>query len=77
MARKGNLNPFERTILDVLRRAKRPFSIRQISDKGEMDWSTADKYTGKLRRRGLLACVKRGKKKMCEIKDERGSNLFP
>lgn len=63
--RSQGLNPFERTIIDVLERARRPLSVRQISQYGKMHWKTANKYIAKLEKRNKVICKKRGNKKMC------------
>ncbi len=63
--RSQGLNPFERTVIDVLERAKRPLSVRQVSQFGNMNWKTADKHIGELEKRKKISCKKRGNKKMC------------
>lgn len=63
--RNQGLNPFERTIIDVLERARRPLSIRQISKSGNMNWKTADKYVSKLEGVRGISCKRKGNKKMC------------
>ena len=70
--RKKNLglNPFERTIVNVLERARRPLSVRQISNFGRMNWKTADKYVGYLERSKKISCKRKGNKRMCMRKFE-------
>lgn len=59
------LNPFERTILDVLKRSKRSLSTREVAQFSGMSWSTANKYLNRLnRKRKTLKTKKEGNKRM-------------
>lgn len=58
------LNPFERTILDVLKRSKRNLSTREVAKFSGMSWSTANKYLNRLyRKRKTLKTKKEGNKR--------------
>ncbi len=65
------LNPFERTIVDVVDRARRPLSVNQISEFGEMNWKTADKYVETLEKRGTLTCDRTSNRTICDIKKKK------
>ena len=51
---KVDFKPYERTIFDVLYRAGRQLTTKQVSEKGRMNWSTASKYLNSLHGKGWL-----------------------
>jgi len=65
---KRRLNPYERTILDILRNARRPLSTREIAEYGGMSWLTAKRYLERLyRQRKTLHTKKKGKTRLWYI----------
>ena len=66
---KRGLNPYERTILDILKNARRPLSTREIAEYGGMSWLTAKNYLKKLyNKRKNLHTKKKGKIRLWYIK---------
>ena len=63
--RKDIPTPFERTIMEVLEGARHPLTIKQISEKGNMDWKTVKKYVDHLKDAKEIKCEFKGNKIMC------------
>ena len=67
--KKTVLNPYERTIIDVLRNARRPLSTSEVAEYSGMSWMTAKNYLERLyRRRKDIHTRKKGKSKIWYIK---------
>ena len=62
------LNVYERMILVVLDRAKRPLSQTQVSEKSGMSWKTTKDHMKELVKQGHVKCKDKGNRLMCEIK---------
>jgi len=63
--RKDIPTPYERAIVDVLKNAHRPLTIKQISEFGNMDWKTVNKYVDNLAKGKEISCEWKGNKKLC------------
>ncbi len=69
--RKDIPTPFERTIMEVLEGARHALTIKQISEKGNMDWKTVRKYTKRLEDAKEIRCKFNGNRIMCKPRTNR------
>jgi predicted ArsR family transcriptional regulator len=54
MAIEKRFNKHEREILRTLYSERRPMSLRELSDKADVSWVTAKKYTDNLNEKGII-----------------------
>ena len=81
--RKSRFSRKEKAIMRVLYEARKPMSIREISEKADMSWVTVRKYLNTLERRGFKTVHVRTHRRKGKIvrahrrKKPRKKRIFP